>query len=81
MARNRIQFQKGLSEVQFADLYEMNVGLVLNERRSFEIILPGVGRIVCEATTKLVSSYATEAERKAMAKLHVKGLSEALISA
>ena len=31
----------------------MNVGIASNDRRMFEIIVPNVGKIVCEASTKL----------------------------
>src|SRR5213075_2867884 len=31
----------------------MNVGVASNDRRMFEIILPNVGKIVCETSTKL----------------------------
>lgn len=48
----------------------------------FEIVLPGIGKIVCETTTKLSGPAAgREVERKAMAKLHGIQLSEALTKA
>ena len=31
----------------------LNVGIASNDRRMFEIVLPNIGKIVCEASTKL----------------------------
>ncbi len=60
----------------------LNVGLASNERRMFEIVMPGIGKIVCETSTKLPGPTAgREEERKALAKLHGKQLSEALLKA
>ena len=60
----------------------MNVGIASNDRRMFEIILPNIGKIVCETSTKLPGSVAgREDERKDLAKLHGRQLSEALIKA
>lgn len=60
----------------------LNVGIASNERRMFEIVLPDVGKIVCEASTKLPGPVAgREEERKQLAKLHGKQLSEALTKA
>ena len=57
----------------------MNVGVASNDRRMFEIVVPGVGKIVCEASTKLTGEIAgREVERKALAKTHGVQLSEAL---
>jgi len=48
----------------------------------FEIVLPDIGKIVCETSTKLSGPIAgREDERKALAKLHGKQLSEALTKA
>ena len=44
---------------------QMNVGVASNDRRMFEIILPNVGKIVCETSTKLSGPTAgREDERK-----------------
>jgi hypothetical protein len=60
----------------------LNVGVASNDRRMFEIVVPNVGKIVCEATTKLPGETAgREAERKQLAKLNCKQLSEALTKA
>jgi hypothetical protein len=60
----------------------MTVGVASNERRMFEIQVPNIGKIVCEASTKLDGpSSGREEERKALAKLHGRQLSEALIKA
>jgi hypothetical protein len=60
----------------------LNVGIASNDRRMFEIVVPNVGKIVCEATTKLAGPTAgREEERKQLAKLHGKQLSEALTKA
>ena len=60
----------------------LNVGIASNDRRMFEIIVPDVGKIVCEASTKLPGPTAgREEERKQLAKLHCKRLSEALTKA
>lgn len=60
----------------------LNVGVALNDRRMFEIVLPNVGKIVCEASTKLLGPAAgREEERKKLAKEHGKQLSEALTKA
>jgi hypothetical protein len=59
-----------------------NVGVASNDRRMFEITIPDVGKIVCEASTKLSGLTAgREVERKDLAKLHAKQLGEALIKA
>lgn len=61
---------------------QLNVGVASNDRRMFEISVPNVGKIVCEASTKLTGVTAgREDERKALAKLHGKQLSEALTKA
>ena len=61
---------------------QMNVGVASNDRRMFEIILPNVGKIVCETSTKLPGPTAgREDERKALAKLNGALLSEALTKA
>jgi hypothetical protein len=61
---------------------QLNVGVASNDRRMFEIVLPGVGKIVCETSTKLPGPTAgREDERKQLAKLHGKELSEALTRA
>jgi hypothetical protein len=60
----------------------LNVGLASNERRMFEIVLPNIGKIVCETSTRLPGPLAgREEERKQLAKLHGKQLSEALTKA
>ena len=60
----------------------MNVGVASNDRRMFEIIVPNVGKIVCETSTKLPGPTAgREDERKKLAKLHGTQLSEALTRA
>jgi len=60
----------------------LNIGIASNDRRMFEIVLPDIGKIVCEASTKLPGPIAgREEERKALAKLHGKQLSEALTKA
>jgi len=60
----------------------LNIGIASNDRRMFEIVLPDIGKIVCEASTKLPGLIAgREEERKALAKLHGKQLSEALTKA
>jgi hypothetical protein len=60
----------------------LNIGIASNDRRMFEIVLPDVGKIVCETTTKLPGPIAgREEERKALAKLHGKQLCEALTKA
>ena len=60
----------------------LNIGIASNDRRMFEIVLPDIGKIVCEASTKLPGPIAgREEERKALAKLHAKQLSEALTKA
>ena len=60
----------------------LNVGVASNDRRMFEIVVPDVGKIVCEASTKLPGPTAgREEERKRLAKLHCKQLSEALTKA
>jgi len=60
----------------------LNIGIASNDRRMFEIVLPGVGKIVCEASTKLEGPTAgREVERKQLAKLNGKQLSEALTRA
>ena len=60
----------------------LNVGVASNDRRMFEIVLPNVGKIVCEASTKLPGPTAgREEERKQLAKLNGKQLSEALTKA
>lgn len=60
----------------------MNVGLASNDRRMFEIVIPGIGKIVCETSTKLPGPIAgREDERKTLAKLHGRQLSEALTRA
>ena len=59
-----------------------NVGTSSDDRRMFEITIADVGRIVCEATTKLPGPIAgREVERKGMAKKHAKQLAEALLKA
>ena len=61
---------------------QLNVGIASNDRRMFEIVLPNIGKIVCEASTKLPGPIAgREDERKTLAKLHGKQLSEALTKA
>ena len=61
---------------------QMNVGVASNDRRMFEIIVPNVGKIVCETSTKLSGPTAgREDERKALAKLNGALLSEALTRA
>ena len=61
---------------------QMNVGVASNDRRMFEIIVPNVGKIVCETSTKLPGLTAgREDERKALAKLNGTLLSEALTKA
>ena len=60
----------------------MTVGVASNDRRMFEIVVPNVGKIVCETTTKLDGpTSGREDERKALAKLHGQQLSEALAKA
>jgi hypothetical protein len=60
----------------------LNVGLASNERRMFEIVLPNIGKVVCETSTRLPGPPAgREEERKQLAKLHGKQLSEALTKA
>lgn len=60
----------------------LNVGVASNDRRMFEIVLPNVGKIVCEAATKLPGLTAgREDERRQLAKLNAKQLSEALTKA
>ena len=60
----------------------LNVGVASNDRRMFEIILPNIGKIVCETSTKLPGVTAgREDERKEMAKLHGNQLCDALIKA
>ena len=60
----------------------LNVGVASNDRRMFEIVLPNIGKIVCEASTKLPGLTAgREVERKQLAKLNGKQLSEALTKA
>jgi len=60
----------------------LNIGIASNDRRMFEIVVPNVGKIVCEASTKLDGPIAgREAERKQLAKLNCKQLSEALTKA
>ena len=60
----------------------LNVGIASNDRRMFEIVVPDVGKIVCEASTKLTGPIAgREEERKQLAKLNGKQLSEALAKA
>lgn len=59
-----------------------NVGVSSNDRRMFEIVLPDIGKIVCETSTKLPGVVAgREDERKSLAKLHAKQLGEALLKA
>ena len=61
---------------------QLNVGVASNDRRMFEIVLPDIGKIVCETSTKLPGPIAgREEERKKLAKLHGKQLSEALTKA
>ena len=61
---------------------QLNVGIASNERRMFEIVLPNIGKIVCETSTRLPGPLAgREEERKHLAKLHGKQLSEALTKA
>ena len=61
---------------------QLNVGVASNERRMFEIVLPNIGKIVCETSTRLPGPLAgREEERKQLAKLHGKQLSEALTKA
>jgi hypothetical protein len=61
---------------------QLNVGVASNDRRMFEIVLPDIGKIVCETSTKLPGPIAgREEERKELAKLHGKQLSEALTKA
>jgi hypothetical protein len=61
---------------------QLNVGVASNDRRMFEIVLPDIGKIVCETSTKLPGAIAgREEERKKLAKLHGKQLSEALTKA
>jgi hypothetical protein len=61
---------------------QLNVGIASNERRMFEIVLPNIGKIVCETSTRLPGPLAgREEERKQLAKLHGKQLSEALTKA
>jgi hypothetical protein len=61
---------------------QMNVGVASNDRRMFEIIVPNVGKIVCETSTKLPGPTAgREDERKALSKLNGALLSEALTKA
>jgi hypothetical protein len=60
----------------------LNVGIASNDRRMFEIVVPNVGKIVCEASTKLEGPIAgREVERKQLAKHNCKQLSEALTKA
>ena len=60
----------------------LNVGIASNDRRMFEIVVPNVGKIVCEASTRLDGPVAgREVERKQLAKLNCKQLSEALTKA
>ena len=60
----------------------LSVGVASNDRRMFEIVLPNIGKIVCEASTKLPGLTAgREVERKQLAKLNGKQLSEALTKA
>lgn len=60
----------------------MNVGVSSNDRRVFEITIPGIGKIVCEAATKLTGATSgREDERKALAKANCTQLSEALTRA
>ena len=60
----------------------LNIGISSNDRRMFEIVVPDVGKIVCETSTKLPGPTAgREEERKTLAKLHGKQLSEALVKA
>jgi hypothetical protein len=60
----------------------LSVGVASNDRRMFEIVLPDIGKIVCETSTKLPGPIAgREDERKKLAKLHGKQLSEALTKA
>ena len=60
----------------------LNVGIASNDRRMFEIVVPNVGKIVCEASTRLDGPIAgREVERKQLAKLNCKQLSEALTRA
>jgi hypothetical protein len=60
----------------------LNVGVASNDRRMFEIVLPNIGKIVCEASTRLPGPIAgREEERKELAKRHAKQLSEALTKA
>lgn len=61
---------------------KLSVGVASNDRRMFEISVPGVGKIVCEASTKLSGLTAgREGERKQLAKQHGQQLSEALLKA
>lgn len=61
---------------------KMNVGISSNDRRMFEISIAGIGRITCEASTKLPGATAgREGERKDLAKINGKQLSEALTKA
>ena len=59
----------------------LNVGVASNDRRMFEIVLPNIGKIVCEASTKLPGPTAGRGRRKLLAKLNGKQLSEALSKA
>ncbi len=60
----------------------LNVGVASNDRRMFEIVLPDIGKIVCETSTKLPGLTAgREDERKALAKQHGKQLIEAIAKA
>ena len=60
----------------------MVVGIASNERRMFEITVPNIGRIICEASTRLPGpSAGREDERKALAKINGQQLSAALVKA
>ena len=60
----------------------LSVEVASNDRRMFEIVLPYIGKIVCEASTKLPGPISgREEERKLLAKLNCKQLSEALTKA
>ena len=44
---------------------QLNVGIASNERRMFEIVLPNIGKIVCETSTRLPGPLAGREEEHA----------------
>jgi hypothetical protein len=60
----------------------LNVSIASSDRRMFEITLPNIGKIVCEATTKLPGpAGGRDEERKALAKANAKQLGDAFAKA